>query len=185
MSHKLTWKGTITNPVPISHCLENYHEGLICLSACVNGYVDRTIIANQEAEAEKRAKELAEIFGSDHFYIELQKHINVPPQEVANPKLIALAKRLGLPIIATNDNHYTNKGDAEAQEILLCIQTQTTMQQKDRKLSMIDSPDFYLKSAEEMAEAISRISPSTCEHSKNCGHVQYRNNTWQMDYAEI
>lgn len=131
--------------------LQEYHEGLICLSACVNGYVSEPLLANQEQEAEKRAKTLATIFGPDHFYLELQKHINVPPQETLNPRLIALAHKLGLPIVATNDNHYTNKGDAEAQEILLCIQTQTTITQKDRKLSMIDSPDFYMKTGEEMA----------------------------------
>lgn len=130
--------------------LKEHHEGLICLSACVNGYVADPLLQGQDAEAEKRAKALSDIFGPDHFYIEIQKHINVPPQEPANQKLIALAKKMGLPLVATNDNHYTNKGDAEAQEVLLCIQTQTNLLQKDRKMSMIDSPDFYLKSSEEM-----------------------------------
>lgn len=131
--------------------LKEYHEGLICLSACVNGFVSDPLLANQQEEAERRAKALADTFGPDHFYLELQKHINVPPQEVLNPKLIALSKKLGIPLVATNDNHYTNKDDAEAQEILLCIQTQTTIDQKNRKLSMIDSPDFYMKSGDEMA----------------------------------
>lgn len=130
--------------------LKEHHEGLICLSACVNGYVADPLLQGQDAEAEKRAKALSDIFGPDHFYIEIQKHLDVPPQEPANIKLIALAKKLGIPLVATNDNHYTNKGDAEAQEVLLCIQTQTNLLQKDRKMSMIGSPDFYLKSSEEM-----------------------------------
>ncbi len=130
--------------------LKEHHEGLICLSACVNGYVSDALLQNQEKEAERRAKALSDIFGPDHFYLEIQKHINVPPQEVLNPKLISLSQKMGIPLVATNDNHYTNKGDAEAQEILLCIQTQTTITQKDRKMSMIGSPDFYMKSQDEM-----------------------------------
>ncbi|HSW88614.1 MAG TPA: DNA polymerase III subunit alpha [Candidatus Saccharimonadales bacterium] len=144
--------------------LQEHHEGLICLSACVNGYVADPLLQGQEAEAEKRAKALSDIFGPAHFYIEIQKHIDVPPQEPANQKLIALAKKLGLPLVATNDNHYTNKGDAEAQEVLLCIQTQTNLLQKDRKMSMIGSPDFYLKSSEEM-EALFLEHPEAITNS--------------------
>lgn len=130
--------------------LKKYHEGLICLSACVNGYVAVALLQNLEETAIQRAKELNEIFGPDHFYLEIQKHLNVPPQETLNQKLIALSKKLGIPLVATNDNHYTKDNDAQAQEILLCIQTQTTIDTKNRKLSMIDSPDFYIKSKEEM-----------------------------------
>lgn len=137
--------------------LREHHEGLICLSACVNGFVSDPLLHNQPEEAERRAKALADIFGPDHFYLELQKHIHVPPQEVLNPRLISLSKKLGIPVVATNDNHYTNKDDAEAQEILLCIQTQTTMEEKNRKLSMIDSPDFYMKSGDEMAAAFPEL----------------------------
>ncbi|MDE2026760.1 MAG: DNA polymerase III subunit alpha, partial [Patescibacteria group bacterium] len=130
--------------------LREHHEGLICLSACVNGYISDPLLNDQQEEAERRAKELSEIFGPDHFYIELQKHTHVPPQDVVNPKLVKLAQKMGLPLVATNDNHYTYDTDAQAQEILLCIQTQTTILQKERKLSMIDSPDFYMKSPDEM-----------------------------------
>lgn len=130
--------------------LEKYHEGLICLSACVNGYVSEPILQGQMDLAETRAKRLNDIFGQDHFYLEVQRHIDVPPQEKVNQGLLTLSKKLGIPLVATNDNHYTKKEDAEAQEILLCIQTQTTMLDKNRKMSMISSPDFYLKSPEEM-----------------------------------
>src|SRR5260221_2096112 len=87
-----------------------------------------------------------------------------PPQEVLNPKLIELSKKLGIPLAATNDNHYTNKTDAEAQEILLCIQTATTIDQPNRKLSMIDSHDFYMKSAEEMASLFPQL-PQALENT--------------------
>ncbi|MBI4084671.1 MAG: DNA polymerase III subunit alpha [Candidatus Levybacteria bacterium] len=131
--------------------LEKYSDGLICLSACVNGFITDPLLQNQENVAEERALKLAKIYGEGNFYLELQKHIDVPPQEIINPKLIKLSKKLGLPLIATNDNHYLRKSDAEAQEALLCIQTQTTLLDKDRKLSMIASPDFYMKSKDEMA----------------------------------
>jgi len=130
--------------------LKEYHEGLICLSACLNGYVSEPLMQNQEETAKKRAQALSEIFGKDNFYLEIQKHLNVKGQDELNEKLIALSKKLGIPLVATNDNHYIRDSDAQAQEILLCIQTQTTIDTKDRKLTMIDSPDFYVKSQEEM-----------------------------------
>ena len=146
--------------------LKEYHEGLICLSACVNGYVSDPLLQGQTVEAEKRAKQLSEIFGPDHFYLELQKHIHVPPQEKLNPLLIAMSKKLGIPVVATNDNHYTRSQDAEAQEILLCIQTQTTIDTQNRKLSMIDSPDFYMKTQEEMADLFAEIPEAIANAGK-------------------
>lgn len=129
--------------------LEKYKEGLICLSACVNGYVSEPLILGKDAEAEKRTRKLIEIY-EDNFYFELQRHANVEGQDKLNEKLISYSKKFGVPLVATNDGHYIAKQDAEAQEILLCIQTQTTINTPNRRLSMIDSPDFYLKSPSEM-----------------------------------
>ncbi len=131
--------------------LREYHEGIICLSACINGYVSEPLLNNQEETAVKRAQTLSEIFGKDHFYLEIQKHTNIKGQDILNEKIIALSQKLGLPLVATNDNHYVYNTDAEGQETLLCIQTQTTLDTPNRKLSMISSPDFYIKSPEEMA----------------------------------
>lgn len=131
--------------------LEKYHEGLICLTACLNGYVSEPLILGREQEAEEKAAALLALFEKDHFFLELQKHQNLKEQDILNEKLIVLSKKMGIPIVATNDCHYIEKVDAEAQEILLCVQTQRTILDKDRKLSMIDSPDFYLRSSEEMA----------------------------------
>ena len=130
--------------------LREYHEGLICLSACLNGYISEPLIANQEETAIKRAQTLSEIFGKDNFYLEIQKHVNIKEQDILNEKIIELSQKLGIPLVATNDNHYIFKEDAEAQEALLCIQTQTTLDTPNRKLSMISSPDFYIKNQEEM-----------------------------------
>lgn len=132
--------------------LNKYHEGLICLSACINGYVTEPLIRGEDTISEERAKKLNEIFGQNNFFFEIQKHIKVPNQELANQKLLAMSQKLGIPVVATNDNHYTKKGDAEAHEVLLCIQTQLTLLDTNRKLSMIDSPDFYIKTQEEMEE---------------------------------
>src|ERR1035437_1859781 len=130
--------------------LREYHEGSICLTACLGGFIAEPLMNNQNETAEARAKELNEIFGQDNFYLEIQKHTNLPEQEILNKKLIEMSKKLGIPLVATNDNHYVNSGDADAQEALLCIQTQTTIDTPGRKLSMISSPDFYIKSQDEM-----------------------------------
>ncbi len=129
--------------------LSKYSEGLICLSACLNGYVSEPLLQNKNSESEKRLEKLSEIYGED-FYLELQRHPQIPEQETLNEKLIALSKKYAVPIVATNDNHYIKKDDAEAQEILLCIGTQTTIDTPNRKLSMLSSPDFYIKSPDEM-----------------------------------
>ncbi len=167
--------------------LEKYHEGLICLSACVNGYVSEPITLNDEATAEKRAIKLSEIFGTGNFYLELQRHINVPPQENINQKLIKLSQKLGIPVVATNDNHYSKSEDAQAQETLLCVQMQTTILDKNRKLSMIGSPDFYIKSSEEMTQAfldIPEAIENTIKIANRC-NVKITLGKWHMPIFEV
>lgn len=130
--------------------LQQYHEGLICTSACLQGQLPQLLRNGQAEEAEKVAQGYSELFGPDHYYLELQKHPKIPEQDEVNEKLVKLAQKMGLPLVATNDIHYVDPDDAEAQEILLCVQTQHTMPEKNRPLSMIDSPDFYMRSPEEM-----------------------------------
>ena len=167
--------------------LREHHEGLICLSACLKGFVSEPLIKNQHETAEKRALELSEIFGKDNFYLELQKHINITEQEVLNTKLIELSKKLGLPLVATNDNHYVESEDANAQEALLCIQTQTTLDQKNRKLSMISSPDYYIKTAEEMTGLFVQ-TPEAIENTikiANMCNVEIPLGKWIMPIFEV
>lgn len=130
--------------------LRDHSEGLIGLSGCLNGEVPHLLATGQAEAAEKKAREFMEIFGPGHFFLELQMHPKIPEQQVTNEKLVELSRRLGLPLVATNDIHYINAEDAYAQEVLLCVQTQHTMLESKRPLSMISSPDFYMRSVEEM-----------------------------------
>ena len=167
--------------------LKKYHEGLICLSACVNGYIADPLLKDEDAIAEQRAVQLNNIFGEGNFYFEIQKHLNVPPQEKANEKLISLSKKLGIPLVATNDNHYTRKDDAEAQEVLLCIQTQSTLHEKNRKLSMIGSPDFYLKSTEEIKDLFADIPEAITNSVKiaDMCDVEIELGNWHMPVFDV
>lgn len=143
--------------------LSKYSEGLVCLSACLNGYVSDPLMQGKKDEAKKRLEQLTDIY-KDDFYLELQHHPNIPEQEKLNNMLIELSKEYGVPIVATNDNHYINKDDAQAQELLLCIGTQTTIDTPGRKLSMISSPDFYIKSSDEMQSLFMQY-PEAIENS--------------------
>ncbi len=129
--------------------LEKYHEGIIALSGCLNGEIPSLLGMDQYQEAEKILKKYINIFGGD-FYLELQRHPNIPELDKVNQGLIKLSRSVGVPLVATNDIHYLNQDDAYAQEIMLCIQTQRAIFEKERPLSMIDTPDFYFKSEVEM-----------------------------------
>lgn len=137
--------------------LKKYSEGIICLTACVNGYISEPLVEGNEKMARERLQKLIDIYTKENLFLELQRHIHVPPQEDLNQKLLALSKEFGVDVVATNDNHYIEKDDAQAQEVLLCIGTQTTLNDQNRKLSMIDSPDFYIKPANEMEKAFTNI----------------------------
>lgn len=131
--------------------LKEYHQDVIALSGCLSGIGQFHYKKGEDALAEQGLLKLYEIFGSD-FYIELQRHKSLKELEIVNPKIIAFARKHGLPLVATADSHYLRREDAEAQEILLCIQTQKTINDPNRGLSMIKEPNFYIKSQEEMQE---------------------------------
>jgi DNA polymerase-3 subunit alpha len=135
--------------------LEKYHDGLIASTACLEGMVTSCLRDNKESAAEKEAKRLLELFGDD-FYLELMSHPQIRELDPVNKKLINMSRKLGIPLIATNDNHYVLPEDAEAQDALLAIQTKKTVMDKDR-LTMIDSPDFYIRSHQEMMEAFREV----------------------------
>ncbi len=140
--------------------LKSHAEGLIALSGCLEGEIPHYLRVGEDKKAEEKARELSHIFPDGHFYLEIQSHPKIPVQATVNDKIVSLAQKLGLPIAATNDSHYIEPQDAEAQEILLCVQTQHTILEKNRPLSMIDSPDFYLKSPQEMEEAFGQYPES-------------------------
>ncbi len=121
-------------------------QGLVCLSACLAGDIPRMIMAGDIEGAQRLAKRLHDMFGED-FYLELQDHF-LPEQKQVNAALINMGRELSIPLVATNDVHYTNREDAQAQDILLCIQTRSFVDDTDRMRFGTD--EFYIKSAEEM-----------------------------------
>ncbi|MCX7881354.1 MAG: DNA polymerase III subunit alpha [Patescibacteria group bacterium] len=129
--------------------LEKYKEGIIVLSGCLEGEINQALLNNQEKKAEELLKKYLAIFG-DNFYLEIQRHPKLEKLEKVNQQLVKLSRKFAVPLVATNDVHYLEPEDAYAQEILLCIQTLRVIFEKNRPLSMIDVPDFYFKSAEEM-----------------------------------
>ncbi|MEK7627341.1 MAG: DNA polymerase III subunit alpha [Patescibacteria group bacterium] len=143
--------------------LKKYSEGLIGASACVSGEISRLAIAGKYDEAEKAALEYENIFGKGNFYLEIGYHPNIPEQKIANEALIKIGKKNNIGIIATNDMHYLKKEDAEAQDILLAIQTKSLISDTDR-LTMKDE-DFSMKSPEEMAKNFEDI-PEALENTQ-------------------
>ncbi|MEA1937079.1 MAG: DNA polymerase III subunit alpha [Patescibacteria group bacterium] len=135
--------------------LRKYSEGIIASSACMAGEIPRMILAGKLDKAENAIKEFQEIFGKKNFYLELQDHPNLKGQNEINDNLIKLSKKTGAPLIAANDIHYINKEDDKAQDILLCIQMNRTVNEKDR-LSMIGE-NYSMKSQEEMIEHFKHI----------------------------
>ena len=127
--------------------LEKYHEGIIALSACLAGIVATNLRQGFYEEAKKEALRLADIFGPDHFYLELQDH-GIDAQKTVNQGLLRMSQETGLELVATNDVHYIRAEDAEPHDILLCIQTQHKVQDEDRM--RYEGGQFYLKSEEEM-----------------------------------
>ena len=141
--------------------LQEHSEGLIACSACLGGVIPSFLREGNVEEAKKRAKEFLAIFGED-FYLEVMDN-TIPDQKKVNKEIIKLSRDLGIALVATNDVHYLNKEDAEAQDALLAIQTQKKVADQDR-LTMGKWPDFYLKSSEEM-EAAFRDYPDALENT--------------------
>lgn len=129
--------------------LETYHEGLICLSACLGGDIPQKILAGEYEDAKKLAIRLDSMMGRGNFYLELQYN-SLEEQKQVNEALIRMSEETGIPLIATNDVHYIHRNDAKAQEILICIQTGKTIEDTDRL--MFETDEFYLKSIDEMWE---------------------------------
>ena len=128
--------------------LEKYHDGLICLSACLGGEVPAHFLNGQDELAKNSALWFKNLFGED-YYLEVQAN-TMKEQYLVNQKLFKLSKEIGVPLVATNDSHYLKKEDAYNHEVLLCIQTGKRMSDPDRMKFKID--DFYVKSPEEMME---------------------------------
>ncbi|MBA4398047.1 MAG: DNA polymerase III subunit alpha, partial [Syntrophus sp. (in: bacteria)] len=127
--------------------LKDHHEGLIGMSACLHGEIADFLLRGNRDAARQAACEYQAIFGPGNFFLEIMEN-GLPEQSIANEGLIALSRELAIPLVATNDCHYINREDAEAHEVLLCIQTGKTLEDKDRMRFGTDQ--FYLRSPEDM-----------------------------------
>jgi DNA polymerase-3 subunit alpha len=148
--------------------LAEYHEGLIALSACIQGQVPWLLLNEQPKQAKQAASELRDIFGQENFYLELQNH-QLDKEKLVIPQLVKLARELDIPLVATNDCHYLAKDDFEAHETLLAIQTGKTMDDPGR-LSF-GSDEFYFRSPDEMKALFSdypEAISNTLEIAEKC-----------------
>ncbi len=149
--------------------LQEYHEGIIALSACLAGEVASYLRMGFYDEAKNAAFRLQNIFGEGNFFLELQDH-GIDEQMNVNQGLMKMHQETGIPLVATNDIHYINKEDAQAHDILLCIQTQKKVNDEDRM--RYEGGQYYLKSEEEMA----RLFPYVKEALDNTGKIAERCN---------
>ncbi len=148
--------------------LAQYSEGLIAMTACLQGKIPFLITANKKEEAEKTALKYQKIFGPDNFYLEIQHHPNLPSQEKVNETLIAFSKKLNIPLVATNDCHYLRPEDSEAQDILMLINTDARIDDPNR--ATIKWDNFSLRTSEEMAE-IFKKTPEAIENTQKIAEL--------------
>jgi len=143
--------------------LNLYNKGIICSSACLHGEVPRAIL---KGFSEEKIMEVIEkyrtVFGAENYFLEVQHHPNLPDQKKVNDRLFELGKKYNLPIIATNDTHYVNTEDAEAHDILICLQTKKTINEKNRMSYL--GEDYSLFSSEQMANNF-RDNPEVLENT--------------------
>ena len=149
--------------------LEKYHEGLICLSACLAGEIPRKLSNNDYNGALETALKYKKIFGENNYFIEIQNHKFIEQERII-PQLIRLSKETDIPLVATNDAHYLSKSDAYAQKILMCISTATTVDEPSKM--EFPTEEFYIKSQAEMAE----LFPSQPQAITNTGKIAARCN---------
>lgn len=148
-------EGFYVRPRVDEELLAQYHEGLIALSACLAGEIPHKLREGRYDEAVSTARKYQDLFGPDHYYLELQDH-GLAEQKRINPQLIRLSGETGIPLVCTNDVHYLTREDARVQQVLLCIQTGTTL---DEPAAMsFETDEFYLKSEEEMRALFPAVS---------------------------
>ena len=148
--------------------LSEHHEGLIGLSACIAGEIPSLLLKGDEQAATAAAQEYVDIFGQDNFFIEIQDH-GIPEQQEVNPQLVKLARKMGIGLVATNDIHYIDREDADAHDVLLCIQTGKCVE--DTARMRFPSPEFYLKTHGEMAQLFPEYPEAlsnTCRIAERC-----------------
>lgn len=165
--------------------LEKHSEGLVCLTSCLQGKIPSLIIARKLDEAEKLAQKYLSIFGKDNFYLEIQHHPKIPEQKKANKGLIYLSQKLKIPLVATNDVHYLKKEDAEAQDILMLINTNAKPDDPERLTMKNEDLSFKTKEAikkdfKDIPEAIE----NTQKIAENC-NIEFEIGKTKLPYFKI
>ena len=174
----LAWtEGFYGKPRVDMELLEKYHEGLIALSACLAGDIPRLLMNNDYEGARAKALEYKKIFGENNYFLEIQDH-GIAQQKRINPLIISLSKELNIPIVATNDCHYIKKEDSKTQNVLLCIQTNKTVNEENPMAFPTD--EFYLKSEEEMCS----VFPAIPEAIENTAKIAERCNV-DIEFGKI
>ncbi len=166
--------------------LTKYHEGLIASTACLGGEIPQLVISGKLATARKRIKEYNSLFGAGNFYLEIQDHPELEEQTRVNQQLIKFSKELNIPLVATNDSHYLKKEDAEAQDILLCLQNKKKITDTDR-LKMLGHGDYSLRSNAEMIEAFKDVPEAvenTLKIAEKC-NVEIELGNIQLPHFEV
>ncbi len=164
--------------------LEKYHEGIICLSACLAGEVARLLARESYDEAKEVALRYLNNFGEGNYYLELQDH-GIAEQQTVNQGLMRLSRETGIPLVATNDCHYTNREDADSHDVLLCIQTGKKLADEDRM--RFETDQFYVKSEEEMLELFPYAKEAvarTQEIADRC-HVEIEFGVTKLPHFEV
>jgi DNA polymerase-3 subunit alpha len=157
--------------------LERYHEGLTATTGCLGGLVSQLILKGEHDAALQAAARFQDIFGREHFFVELQDH-GIDDQAKTLRPLLDIARKLKAPLLATNDSHYTHREDAEAHDALLCVQTGSL--QTDTNRLKFDGEEFFIKSAAEMRDLF-REAPSACDNTlliaeRSAVEIEFDNN---------
>lgn len=160
-------EGFYNKPRVDHELLEEYHEGLICLSACLAGEIPQALLAGDYEKAKNLARYYEDLFGKGNYYIEIQDH-RLDEQRTVLPLLVRLSRETGIPLVATNDAHYLEKEDSRMQHILICIQTNKTVNDDD--VLEFGTDEFYVKSTDEMYELFSAW-PETCENTNRIAEM--------------
>lgn len=147
LSSKASTEGFYYRPRIDLDLLNELRDGIICTSACLGGPVANNFLEGRDHEAERMALELRDMFGPEHFYMEVQDH-GMIEQQRTNVQMVELARRHSIPLVASNDVHYVRQEDAPVQDLLVCIQTNTTLD--DPKRMKMETDQLYFKSPEEM-----------------------------------
>ena len=160
-------EGFYNKPRVDHELLEEYHEGLICLSACLAGEIPQALLAGDYEKAKNLARYYEDLFGKGNYYIEIQDH-GLGEQRTVLPLLVRLSRETGIPLVATNDAHYLEKEDSRMQHILICIQTNKTVNDDD--VLEFGTDEFYVKSTDEMYELFSAW-PEACENTNRIAEM--------------